>query len=94
MTSTMTHPSARDGDFTKALLTSTCTSGCGQCPAWNTEKPLSPKLLTLLFARVPRRGSLVTGRGPTLNLHEDVLGIAERQLIADGDGDRAQTPVP
>ncbi|HEY7822571.1 MAG TPA: Fe-S oxidoreductase, partial [Acidimicrobiia bacterium] len=40
------------GDMTwKALLdVNTCTE-CGrcqsQCPAWNTEKPLSPKLLTL-----------------------------------------------
>ena len=54
-------------DFTwKGLLDfSTCTE-CGrcqsQCPAWNTEKPLSPKLLMMTLARPCRRQGAVPAR--------------------------------
>ena len=82
------------GDFTwKALLdVNTCTE-CGrcqsQCPAWNTEKPLSPKLLTLALREQSHAAApwLQAAADQRSDLHEDVLGIAERQLIADGDGD-------
>ena len=82
------------GDFTwKALLdVNTCTE-CGrcqsQCPAWNTEKPLSPKLLTLALRKQSHAAApwLQAAADQRSALHEDVLGIAERQLIADGDGD-------
>ena len=82
------------GDFTwKALLDfNTCTE-CGrcqsQCPAWNTEKPLSPKLLTIALREQSKAAApwLQTAPDARADVHEDVLGIAERQLIADGDGD-------
>ena len=82
------------GDFTwKGLLDfNTCTE-CGrcqsQCPAWNTEKPLSPKLLTIALREQSKAAApwLQTAPDARADVHEDVLGIAERQLIADGDGD-------
>jgi len=82
------------GDFSwKALLDfNTCTE-CGrcqsQCPAWNTEKPLSPKLLTLALREQSHAAApwLQTPKDKRTDVHEDVLGIAERQLIAAGDGD-------
>ena len=82
------------GDFTwKALLDfNTCTE-CGrcqsQCPAWNTEKPLSPKLLTLALREQSHAAApwLQIPKDKRADVHDDVLGIAERQLIAAGDGD-------
>ena len=82
------------GDFSwKALLDfSTCTE-CGrcqsQCPAWNTEKPLSPKLLTLALREQSKAAApwLQTPADKRVDVHEDVLRIAERQLVAAGDGD-------
>ena len=82
------------GDFTwKALLDfSTCTE-CGrcqsQCPAWNTEKPLSPKLLTLALREQSKAAApwLQTPADKRADVHEDVLRIAERSLVAAGDGD-------
>ena len=82
------------GDMTwKALLdVNTCTE-CGrcqsQCPAWNTEKPLSPKLLTLALREQSHAAApwLKASSDARADLHEDVLQIAERQLIADGEGD-------
>jgi Fe-S oxidoreductase len=78
-------------DFTwKGLLDfSTCTE-CGrcqsQCPAWNTEKPLSPKLLIMdlrdhLFAKAPYL--LATGADDAA-----VTGIEE---AGSESGDRAHT---
>ena len=82
------------GEFSwKALLdVNTCTE-CGrcqsQCPAWNTEKPLSPKLLTLALREQSKAAApwLQTAPDKRADLHDDVLQLAERQLIADGDGD-------
>lgn len=82
------------GDFTwKALLDfSTCTE-CGrcqsQCPAWNTEKPLSPKLLTLALREQSKAAApwLQAPADKRVDVHEDVLRIAERTLVAAGDGD-------
>ncbi len=71
-------------DFTwKGLLDfSTCTE-CGrcqsQCPAWNTEKPLSPKLLIMglrdnLFAK-----------GPWILADEQVREVAAKRAAAKGE---------
>ncbi len=75
-------------DFTwKGLLDfSTCTE-CGrcqsQCPAWNTEKPLSPKLLVMdlrdhAFAKAP---FLLASETERESLPEDVRAEAERPLV-------------
>ena len=56
-------------DFTwKGLLDFTTCTECGrcqsQCPAWNTEKPLSPKLLIMGAARPrQRQGAVHAGAG-------------------------------
>jgi Fe-S oxidoreductase len=76
------------GDFTwKGLLDfSTCTE-CGrcqsQCPAWNTEKPLSPKLLIMnlrdhAMASAPAR---LAGEGG--HVSEAARTESERPLIGD-----------
>ncbi len=75
-------------DFTwKGLLDfSTCTE-CGrcqsQCPAWNTDKPLSPKLLMMTLrehanAKAPYLRATEEQRG---SLPDDVRGLAEIPLI-------------
>ncbi len=75
-------------DFTwKGLLDfATCTE-CGrcqsQCPAWNTEKPLSPKLLIMdlrdhAFAKAPYLLAAEDERGA---LPEAVRAEAERPLV-------------
>ncbi len=77
-------------DFTwKGLLDfATCTE-CGrcqsQCPAWNTEKPLSPKMLILdlrdhAFAKAPY---LLADESERDSLPEEVRKEASRPLIAD-----------
>ena len=77
-------------DFTwKGLLDfATCTE-CGrcqsQCPAWNTEKPLSPKMLILdlrdhAFAKAPY---ILASEGERDGLSDAVKSEAERPLIAD-----------
>ncbi|WP_283139804.1 heterodisulfide reductase-related iron-sulfur binding cluster [Rhizohabitans arisaemae] len=66
----------------------TCTE-CGrcqsQCPAWNTEKPLSPKMLVLdlrdhAFAKAPY---LLASEEERANLPEAVLKEAERPLVGE-----------
>ncbi|HEX4688988.1 MAG TPA: (Fe-S)-binding protein, partial [Nocardioides sp.] len=78
-------------DFSwKGLLDFTTCTECGrcqsQCPAWNTEKPLSPKLLIMSLrdhalaaapAMIASRGSNQT-QGP-----EGAVKELERPLIAD-----------
>jgi Fe-S oxidoreductase len=75
-------------DFTwKGLLDfSTCTE-CGrcqsQCPAWNTGKPLSPKLLVMdlrdhAFAKAPY---LLAAEESRAALPADALAEAERPLV-------------
>jgi Fe-S oxidoreductase len=77
-------------DFTwKGLLDfATCTE-CGrcqsQCPAWNTEKPLSPKMLILdlrdhAFAKAPY---ILADESARDGLNEAVREEASRPLIAD-----------
>jgi Fe-S oxidoreductase len=80
-------------DFTwKGMLDfATCTE-CGrcqsQCPAWNTEKPLSPKLLIMSLrdhaaAKAPYL--LATSDEQRAALHADVLAEAERSLVGPVD---------
>jgi Fe-S oxidoreductase len=96
-------------DFTwKGLLDfSTCTE-CGrcqsQCPAWNTDKPLSPKLLVMglrehAYAKAPY---LLAGGGKDLMSEEQgteeqlaevpsgALAEAERALVGPTEGDASQ----
>jgi Fe-S oxidoreductase len=79
-------------DFTwKGLLDfSTCTE-CGrcqsQCPAWNTDKPLSPKLLIMglrdhAFAKAPYVLAAEEARG---GLPADVLAEAARPLVGTAE---------
>ncbi|HET7387440.1 MAG TPA: (Fe-S)-binding protein [Nocardioidaceae bacterium] len=83
-------------DFTwKGLLDfQTCTE-CGrcqsQCPAWNTEKPLSPKLLIMNLrdhanAKAPY---LLAAEGQRESLPEQVKAEAERELVGATEGDPA-----
>ena len=76
-------------DFTwKGLLDFTTCTECGrcqsQCPAWNTEKPLSPKLLMMdlrehAYAKAPY---LLASRDETReSLPELVHAEAERPLV-------------
>jgi Fe-S oxidoreductase len=83
-------------DFTwKGLLDfSTCTE-CGrcqsQCPAWNTDKPLSPKLLVLnLRDHAYGKAPWLLAAGPNQEddregLPDDVKAQAERPLVAPVD---------
>ncbi len=74
----------------------TCTE-CGrcqsQCPAWNTEKPLSPKLLIMnlrdhAFAKAPY---LLAGSDEAREGLSDKVKIeAERALVGPTEGDPAQ----
>lgn len=76
-------------DFSwKGILDFTTCTECGrcqsQCPAWNTEKPLSPKLLMMglrehAYAKVP----LLEKDADTLT--EDEKRELERPLIGDED---------
>src|SRR5512139_832670 len=81
-------------DFTwKGMLDfATCTE-CGrcqdQCPAWNTEKPLSPKMVILnlrdhAFKKAPY--ILADSDDERAKLSADVLTEAERPLVGDTEG--------
>ncbi|MDX6325653.1 MAG: hypothetical protein QOK15_2007, partial [Nocardioidaceae bacterium] len=70
----------------------TCTE-CGrcqsQCPAWNTEKPLSPKMVILnlrdhAFAKAPYL--LASSDDERAALPADVLTEAERPLVGASEG--------
>ncbi|MGH3739391.1 MAG: (Fe-S)-binding protein [Micromonosporaceae bacterium] len=87
------------GDFTwKGLLDfSTCTE-CGrcqsQCPAWNTEKPLSPKLLIMnlrdhAFAKAPY--TLAGGRKDPLG--EEVATEAQLAKVPEAAMKEAERPL-
>ncbi|HRV68321.1 MAG TPA: heterodisulfide reductase-related iron-sulfur binding cluster [Marmoricola sp.] len=87
-------------DFTwKDRLDFTTCTECGrcqsQCPAWNTEKPLSPKLLTLrlrdhAYAKAPY--SLAKTDEARAALPSAVLTEAERPLVGATEGDWAWDP--
>ncbi len=79
-------------DFTwKGVLDFTSCTECGrcqsQCPAWNTEKPLSPKLLVMAlrdhaYAKAPY---VLADESQRESLGDTVTREADRPLIADAD---------
>ena len=83
--------SIEDFSWKGMLDFATCTE-CGrcqsQCPAWNTEKPLSPKMLIMnlrdhAFAKAPY---LLADEGSRAALPQDVLDEAERPLVGATEG--------
>ena len=80
-------------DFSwKGLLDmSTCTE-CGrcqdQCPAWNTEKPLSPKLLIMNLRdhALKKTPYLLASEAERERMPADVLTEAERPLVGETEG--------
>ena len=83
-------------DFTwKGLLDFTTCTECGrcqsQCPAWNTDKPLSPKLLITnlrdhAYAKSPL---LLADEDQRASLPASVHAEAERPLVGATEGDPA-----
>ncbi len=81
-------------DFSwKGILDFTTCTECGrcqsQCPAWNTEKPLSPKLLVMAlrehaYAKAPY---LLADEAERDNLPAEVKAEAERKLVGPTFGD-------
>ncbi len=81
-------------DFTwKGMLDFTSCTECGrcqsQCPAWNTEKPLSPKMLIMnlrdhAFAKAPY---MLASEEDREKLPEKVLAEAERPLVGATEGE-------
>ncbi|MEP6665966.1 MAG: (Fe-S)-binding protein, partial [Nocardioidaceae bacterium] len=79
-------------DFSwKGILDFTSCTECGrcqsQCPAWNTEKPLSPKLFVMAlrehaYAKAPY---LLADESQREGLADTVTKEAERPLIGDAD---------
>ena len=77
----------------KGILDFTSCTECGrcqsQCPAWNTDKPLSPKLLITnlrdhAYAKAPY---LLADPDERDNLPEAVKAEAERELVGATEGD-------
>jgi len=77
----------------KGILDFTTCTECGrcqsQCPAWNTDKPLSPKLLITnlrdhAYAKAPY---LLTDEPDRASLPEPVRAEAERELVGVTQGD-------
>jgi Fe-S oxidoreductase len=85
-------------DFTwKGQLDFTSCTECGrcqsQCPAWNTDKPLSPKLLIMelrdhAFAKAPY--ILASSDEERQSLPDAVKAEADRPLVGATEGDPAQ----
>lgn len=86
-------------DFSwKGILDFTTCTECGrcqsQCPAWNTDKPLSPKLLITnlrnhAYAKAPY---LLASDEEREKLDGAVLTEAERPLVGETEGDWAWMP--
>lgn len=84
-------------DFSwKAMLDFASCTECGrcqsQCPAWNTEKPLSPKLLIMglrdhAFHKAPYL--LESNEAKRAKMGADVLTEVDRELIGETEGDPA-----
>ncbi|HET6166893.1 MAG TPA: (Fe-S)-binding protein, partial [Marmoricola sp.] len=82
-------------DFSwKGMLDFASCTECGrcqsQCPAWNTEKPLSPKMLIMnlrdhAFAKAPYL--LADSEGDRAELPAAVLAEAERPLVGATEGE-------
>jgi Fe-S oxidoreductase len=84
--------SIEDFSWKGVLDMASCTE-CGrcqsQCPAWNTEKPLSPKMLIMnlrdhAFAKAPY--SLADSEEERTRLSPEVLAEAERPLVGETEG--------
>ncbi len=81
----------------KGILDFTTCTECGrcqsQCPAWNTDKPLSPKLLITnlrdhAYAKAPYLLASRHGTADELeNLPDAVKAEAERELVGATEGD-------
>ncbi|QNN54228.1 heterodisulfide reductase-related iron-sulfur binding cluster [Nocardioides mesophilus] len=76
----------------KGILDFTTCTECGrcqsQCPAWNTEKPLSPKLLITnlrdhAYAKAPY---LLADEADRENLPDSVKAEAQRELVGATEG--------
>src|SRR4051794_6706568 len=76
----------------KGMLDFASCTECGrcqsQCPAWNTEKPLSPKMLIMnlrdpAFAKAPY---LLTDESGRADLPEAVRAEADRPLVGETEG--------
>ena len=81
-------------DFTwKGLLDFTSCTECGrcqsQCPAWNTEKPLSPKLLVMGLREhaYAKAQYALTDVGARDGLPEEVKAHLDRELVGATEGD-------
>ncbi len=83
--------SINDFSWKGVLDFASCTE-CGrcqsQCPAWNTEKPLSPKMLIMnlrdhAFAAAPYNLASEEKRG---SIAADVVAEAERPLVGETEG--------
>ncbi|HEX5090779.1 MAG TPA: heterodisulfide reductase-related iron-sulfur binding cluster [Nocardioides sp.] len=83
--------SIEDFSWKGILDFATCTE-CGrcqsQCPAWNTDKPLSPKMLIMnlrdhAFAKAPY---LLADEGARASLPQAVLDEADRPLVGETEG--------
>ncbi|MGN6162286.1 MAG: heterodisulfide reductase-related iron-sulfur binding cluster [Marmoricola sp.] len=80
-------------DFTwKARLDFASCTECGrcqsQCPAWNTEKPLSPKLLIMnLRDHEMKSAPYLLGEGPKRDTLTEAKAEAERELVGETNGD-------
>jgi Fe-S oxidoreductase len=77
-------------DFTwKGLLDFTTCTECGrcqsQCPAWNTDKPLSPKLLVMDLREHAYGKAPYLLAGEPNALPDSVRAEAERPLVGDAD---------
>ncbi|HEY7042710.1 MAG TPA: (Fe-S)-binding protein [Nocardioidaceae bacterium] len=84
-------------DFTwKGILDFTSCTECGrcqsQCPAWNTEKPLSPKLLVMGLREhaYTKAEYLLADERTRVGLPATALAEAERPLVGPTDGDPAR----
>ncbi len=81
-------------DFTwKGMLDFTSCTECGrcqsQCPAWNTEKPLSPKLLVMglrdhAYAKATHT---LTDESARDGLPDSVMAEVDRELVGATEGD-------
>jgi Fe-S oxidoreductase len=81
-------------DFTwKGLLDFTSCTECGrcqsQCPAWNTDKPLSPKLLVMGLREhaYAKAAYTLAADGERDTLPESVQAEVERELVGPTEGD-------
>jgi Fe-S oxidoreductase len=81
-------------DFTwKAMLDFTSCTECGrcqsQCPAWNTDKPLSPKLLVMQLRdhAYAKASVTLTPDSERDGLPAEVQAEADRELVGPTEGD-------